>query len=760
MKRTDSPEHLTALQRTATLVCSSAGFEQLATNVLQACLPLLGDFGFFDVDLDAEVVRTVRAHDDPGTEAMLRPTRWARQEHADGMNLCALSTGKAAVHCDIDDAWYRQAARDEAQLTGMRALAFRSMISVPMRFNGELVGALTLFMGHSNRRHTEKDVALAQDMADLAAPAMANVRLLAAERHARLVAEAAQRRMRLLTAASSELSQSLDTATTLETITRLLVPDIVDWCRIDLVDSQGQASVALVRHKDPVLAARAEAHSRRWRAAATIPGSIDWTIQQARAHRGSVTPENINLITDPEFTEMVNTMGVRDSLMVPLVARGRTLGALVVLQAESGRRFDDEDMEMLAQLANRAALALDNARLFAQAQDARRQAERASRTKDEFLAMLGHELRNPLHPIVTALTLLDQQDQRAREVARQVLGRQVQHLTRLVDDLLDVARIAEGRITLAPEPVDMSALVTEAVESVRPTLQGKGIECRLELPVVPAVVRGDRTRLLQVLTNLLINACKFTDAGGMVTTLLSVVGADVEVCVTDTGVGIEPALLPQVFETFVQGAQAMARERGGLGLGLAIAKSLVMLHGGRITAHSDGKDSGSSFRVALPLLRTDASPSTTTADPASQPATATRVLVIDDSEDVRETMCMLLDSQGYEVRCAADGADGLELAQDFRPDVTLCDIGMPHLDGYEVARRWRCHAALKTTTLIALTGYGRTADQALAHDAGFDRHLTKPVDSKTLLDLVASLAQTIQRRKSVGEALPSKPSAP
>jgi Osmosensitive K+ channel histidine kinase len=741
-----------ALQRSAALVCSSAGFEQLAASVLQSCLPLLGDFGFFDVDLGTEVVRTARAHEDPATEALLRPTRWVRQDRDDGMNLCALTTGEPAVHTNIDDTWYRRAARDDAQLAGMRQLGFRSMISVPLRFNGELVGALTLFMSRPRRRHVEDDVALAQDIADLVAPAVANMRLLTAERQARLAAEAAQRRLQLLAAASSELSQSLNPDATLRTMARLLVPEVADWCRIDLVDAQGQATVALVCNRDAELAARMESLARRWRAPADTPGSIDWTIRHAKPYRGSITREHIELVTDSEIAELLRAVGVHDSLMVPLVARGRTLGAIAMLQAESGRRFDDEDQNLLTQLAHRAALALDNARLFAQAEESRRQAEQASRAKDEFLAMLGHELRNPLHPIVTALALMDQPDRRTHELARQVLGRQVQHLTRLVDDLLDVARIAEGRITLALDYVDMTALVTEAVETVRPTLQSKGIDCRLELPVAPAMVRGDRTRLLQVITNLLVNACKFTQAGGMVTTALSVAAGEVELRVTDDGAGIDPALLPQVFDSFVQGAQPAARKQGGLGLGLAIARSLVSLHGGRISAHSDGKGLGSDFRITLPLLAATTGPADAAVPmPSARCAVAARVLVIDDAEDVRATMCEILASQGHEVRSAADGLQGLEVARTFVPEVTLCDIGMPGLDGYQVARQWRRDPVLQGTGLIAITGYGRVQDQALAREAGFDRHLTKPVSAETLLDLVAALVQAGRQRRVVAE---------
>jgi len=589
-----------AMQRAAHLLAAATDFEQVLRATLAACMPALADFGFFDVWVGEQVRRTVAAHEDPATEALLKPTQWVRQERTD-MNLCALSTGEPGLHPHTDDAWYQRIAANEGHLALLRQLGFGSMITVPMRYGPTLVGALTLFMGRSGRRHGEAELKAVQDIAALAAPVVVNLQLLAAERAARQQAEAAERRMRLLAAASAEMGRSLDVQATLQAIAHLLVPELVDSCRVDLLRPDGTPQVVLLHHADPALAEQLLQHARRWRAPAERPGTVDWVIQQGRPWRGVVTAESMQVITDPQVAELLRRMQVKDSLIVPLVARGRTLGAIATLQAQSGRSFSDEDLLFFSELAQRAALALDNAQLYAQAEAARGEAERANRSKDEFLAMLGHELRNPLAPIVTALALMERRgDPAARE--REIIGRQVRHLSRLVDDLLDVSRIAQGRIELQCERLDLSALVTEVVDSVRPALHDSGLACELELPGQALWVHGDPVRLAQVLTNLLVNARKFTPRGGSVRTVLQHEGDHACVQVIDSGVGIAAPLLPQVFDLFTQGPQAPARQQGGLGLGLAIARSLVQLHGGRIAAASEGEGRGSRFSVWLPLL--------------------------------------------------------------------------------------------------------------------------------------------------------------
>ena len=729
--------HLATLKSAARQLASCTDFADALAGTIAACLPALGDFGFFDVRVGDQVVRTVRAHDDEATEALLRPTQWVHQA-AGELNLCALSSGQPALHTHIDDAWYCRIAANEGHLALLRQLGFRSMLTVPMRCGDELVGALTLFMGRSGRQHDADALDLATDLAALAAPVVVNKRLLEAERQARAEAESAHQRLEALAAAGARFSRSLDPTETIEAIASLIVPRIADWCRIDVVGPDGRPHAALVRHADDALARRAFALALRWRAPATMPGTIDWVIEHRQPHMGSVSSERLDLVTDPEVAAMVREMKVHDSLMVPLVARGRILGAISALQAESGRGFNEQDLGFFTELAQRAALALDNARLYSDAESARRDAERANRSKDEFLAVLGHELRNPLAPIVTSLKLMELQ--RGKDTARErdIIARQVAHLSRLVDDLLDVSRITQNRVELRLDALDLREVVGSAVESIAGSLQAQGIECACRLPPQPVPVQADAIRMTQVLSNLLVNARKFTPAGGSVTTELTVADGHAEITVADTGAGIAPELLPQVFELFTQGPQTIARQQGGLGLGLAIARSLVALHGGTIEARSAGIGQGSRFVVRLPLAQPRAEPRAATTATAPAPQVQGRLLVVDDNADARETLAMLLEASGYEVQTAADAWVAQELALSFRPDLALLDIGLPGMDGYTLAARLRATPALQSMRLVALTGYGSDSATARARAAGFDEHLVKPTEPDTLM-------QTLQR---------------
>ncbi len=361
----------------------------------------------------------------------------------------------------------------------------------------------------------------------------------------------------------------------------------------------------------------------------------------------------------------------------------------------------------------------------------------ADRRKDEFLAMLAHELRNPLAPIrnaVGVLKLVGSTDGQAGR-ARGMIERQVAHLARLVDDLLDVSRISRGKILLRKERADLVALVRAAIEDHRPLLENAGLTLLVELPDRPLWVLGDPTRLSQVVGNLLHNANKFTDAGGTVVVRLEA-GPDDEgvavLTVRDTGIGLEAAMLDRLFEPFSQADRSLDRSRGGLGLGLALVKGLVDLHGGRIQASSAGIGQGAEFVVRLPLDQTEPEslPPASPAAPSGQPL---RVLVIEDNEDTAESMQWLLELGGHEVAVAHNGPAGLDLARVFRPDVVLCDIGLPgSMDGYAVARALRADPKLLGVRAIALSGYGQAEDQRKARQAGFDHHLTKPVSLEDL----------------------------
>jgi PAS domain S-box-containing protein len=368
----------------------------------------------------------------------------------------------------------------------------------------------------------------------------------------------------------------------------------------------------------------------------------------------------------------------------------------------------------------------------------------ANRRKDEFLAMLGHELRNPLAPIRNAVQVLRLRaaDAQALAWAQEVVERQVHHMTRLVDDLLDVSRITRGKITLHREPLDLARVVRAAAEDYRVALAEAALTLTVDLPDRPVMVVGDATRLAQVLGNLLHNARKFTDPGGQIRVHLAV-DRDrqrVTVMVQDTGIGIEPAMLPRVFDTFAQAEQSLARSRGGLGLGLALVKGLVELHGGEVAATSEGSGRGAAFCFALPLTQIPAPLPTAPAVPAPV-GKRLRVLVADDNRDAADSLRMLLESVGHEVRVAYTGPAAVEAARQFRPEVVVGDIGLPVLDGYAVARALRQEPAAAEAHLIALSGYASEGHQSQAHEAGFDLHLTKPVDPEQLLRVLASLSQ-------------------
>ncbi len=369
----------------------------------------------------------------------------------------------------------------------------------------------------------------------------------------------------------------------------------------------------------------------------------------------------------------------------------------------------------------------------------------ADRRKDEFLAMLGHELRNPLAPLRGVMETLQRQklEGPALERAYAMMERQVGHLTRLVDDLLDVSRITRGLVELRKVPINLAEAADQAVEMVTPAVEGRGHELSLTLPRKPLRVEGDATRLTQVIFNLLNNAAKYTDAGGRIWLAVEREGDEAVVRVRDNGTGMSAELVPKVFDLFTQGERTLDRSHGGLGLGLTLVKRLVEMHGGTVEARSEGLGKGSEFTVRLPALPAE-EPKPTPARAAGPPRAAAQVaraLVIDDNFDVAESMTWMLEGLAGEIRMAHSGAAALETASEFRPDVVLCDIGMPGMDGYETCRRLRQVLGMEKALIAAVSGYGSEDDRRKSEEAGFDRHLVKPIGRATLEELVKSAAR-------------------
>mgnify|MGYP003576701558 CR=1 FL=1 len=424
--------------------------------------------------------------------------------------------------------------------------------------------------------------------------------------------------------------------------------------------------------------------------------------------------------------------GAVDFLPKPIDPKN-LLNKAAVFYELARQRQELTEREAMLRSAN-AQLARSNAEL-----------ERADRSKDEFLAMLAHELRNPLAPLRNAATILRSseigEEQRERTVA--LLERQVGNLSHMIDDLLDVSRITQGKIELRCSPVELRPILKSAASTVSDLSRDAGQDLVVSLPQEPIYLNADSTRLEQIIGNLLTNACKYSGPGTRIELSAEIVsgsgGQEVIVRVADNGHGIDPELLPRVFGLFVQGKRGIDRANDGLGIGLTIVHRLVVMHGGTIQAHSEGLGRGAEFTVRLPVLASYV-PEESHAPATGKRGKSFRILIVDDNRDSAESMAMLQELNGHDTRVAHHGTDALEIAADFRPEVVLLDIGLPGMDGFEVARRMRTSPETGSAFLIALTGYGSDDDRKRATDAGFDEHLVKPADLKLLAKWLEDLS--------------------
>jgi PAS domain S-box-containing protein len=451
--------------------------------------------------------------------------------------------------------------------------------------------------------------------------------------------------------------------------------------------------------------------------------------------RQAIVATHIQQSDDPN-AQLVKALGVRAYECNPLLVDQELLGTLS-FGSRSRDEFDRDELEILQTISQYVAVAYERLRLVGRLRD-------ADRRKDEFLATLAHELRNPLAPIRNAVEILRRADGDAPllEDARRMMERQLDLMTRLIDDLLDVSRISRGKVQLRKERVELANLIRSALETVRPLIDSQGHDLAITLPPQPIVVDADPTRLAQVIANLLNNAAKYTEKGGRIWLTAERQDGEVVMSIRDTGIGIAPEHLPHLFEMFSQAAPALERSQGGLGIGLSLVRGLVELHGGTVQAHSDGIGRGSRFVVRLPIV--DPHIPHTPAEPAVEnqvPATGKRrILVVDDHRDAAESLARLLRLMGHETCTAHDGLEAAQAAASYRPEVILLDIGLPRINGYEVARQIRQQPWGQGMILIALTGWGQDEDKRRAWDAGFDHHMTKPVEPTALEKLLALIS--------------------
>ncbi|RZI60820.1 MAG: response regulator [Rubrivivax sp.] len=443
-----------------------------------------------------------------------------------------------------------------------------------------------------------------------------------------------------------------------------------------------------------------------------------------------------------DHRDRFDAMHVRSIVNVPVLEQGR-LVALLFVHDETPRTWTADEVGLIRETAHRTRVAVERARHQALAQEREERLLRSDRRKDEFLATLAHELRNPLAPIRNAVHLLAAADREDRFTGiRELLERQVNHMVRLVDDLLEVSRISRGLITLRHEPVSLSGVVDAAVESSRPSIDREGHRLTLRFDGPAPWVQGDPVRLTQLLVNLLNNAARYTDAGGRIDVHVTREDGDAVLTVTDNGIGLSPEQLPQLFELFSQLDRSHSRSQGGLGIGLSLSQTLARLHGGVLTATSDGLGQGSSFQLRLPEIPAQVAGAAAPAQ-ADVPLAA-RLLLVDDNRDAADTTAELLRLMGAEVTVAYDGPSALGAVRQFRPDAILLDIGMPDMDGHEVARRLRAMADdIGRPRLIALTGWGQEQDREKTRAAGFDDHMVKPVDVDVLKAALMNVRPTI-----------------
>ncbi len=545
----------------------------------------------------------------------------------------------------------------------------------------------------------------------------------------------AEETTQLLADAGGALGASLDHHVTLHDLARLLVPARADWCAIDLVNDAGSLERVALVHADPAQVARATEMFIRFPPRRSDPlgpwhvletGQREWASHLTAGQLASIAHT-------PEHLAWLETLRLRSFICVPLLARGAAFGVLTLVYADSGRRHQASDVDLAMDLARRTAATVDNARLFHRLKD-------EDRRKDEFLATLAHELRNPLAPIRTGLALMRvSTDPHAVEHTRQVMERQLGHMVRLIDDLLDLSRVTQGKVQLEKERVELRSLVATALETSGHVLDAAGLHLVLRLPEAPILVDADRTRMAQVLGNLLNNAAKFTGRGGRVEIAAAADASDVLIRVTDSGLGIPQEMLTQIFEMFAQVDDALTRGHGGLGIGLTLVRRLVELHGGHVWAESAGRGHGSTFVIRLPCaihshtlpVADDDAPTRTSS------ISARRVLVVDDNDDAAEMLAALLALDGHDVKTARSGAAALEVMQAFHPQVAFLDVGMPGMSGHELARRMRATPQLAAATIVAVTGWGQDEDRRQSKEAGMDWHLTKPVDPDEVRALVA-----------------------
>ena len=550
----------------------------------------------------------------------------------------------------------------------------------------------------------------------------------------------AEESARYLAEASAALASVVDYKSTLEIIAKLAVPYFADWSAVDVANEDGSLSRLAVAHLDADKIRSVHELMQQYPPDEDSPGGAIAVLRSGK-------PEIIKEITDDmlvrsskdeQHLNLIRSLGLKSYICVPLIVSGHRLGVLTFATAESGRIYNDADLAVATDLSQRAAIAIENTRLYGELRE-------ADRRKDVFLATLAHELRNPLAPIRNSLQILKMPgiDTQMVERSREMMERQLHHLVRLVDDLLDVSRVMRGKIELRRERIELATVIARAIETVQPLVDADSHELIVQLSSESLPIDADPVRVSQIIGNLLANAAKYTESNGRIWLTSEREGKMAVVRIRDNGIGIADSMLPRIFELFVQVDNTSTKAQGGLGIGLTLVKNLVQMHDGTVEAKSDGLGYGSEFVVRLPISEEileegEQLEKEKHALERSSPS-GRQLLVVDDNQDAANSLATLLRLQGHEVRVAYSGVAAIEMTKSYFPTMVFLDIGMPAMDGLEVARRLKQQPGFENVVLVALTGWGQQEDRKRTAEAGFLHHLVKPLEPKIVERLLTDL---------------------
>lgn len=724
------------LAEVSAVLASSLDYEQTLQSVANLAVPYFADWCCVDLLEDRTITRVAVAHADPEKVKLGWEVNQRYPRHLDdGYGISqVMKTGQSEIAIEITDEQLVATIENPEYLELLRGLNLKSAIIAPLKARGRIFGSISFVFTESDRHYNHSDLSLAEDLARRSAIAIDNARLYQQAQQARQAAEKAVDRTARLQTVTAALSLSLTPLQVAEVIVEQIMTALGATSAMVVLASEDRQELEIIKavgyHDDLV---------ESWQ---RFSINTDAALAEAVRTKEPIWLETLaqRIARYPHLAHVYQRYDFNSWMSIPLVVEEKAVGAMSVNFREY-RELSEDDREFILAISRQGAQAISRAQLYVAEQTARQEAEQANRVKDEFLAVLSHELRSPLNPILGWTKLLQTQKLPPAKVERalETIERNAKLQAQLIEDLLDISRMLRGKLSLNYAPVDLIAVIEEAMETVQLAAIAKSIHIETALSPITQTVQGDANRLQQVIWNLLSNAIKFTPQGGRVEIQLEEIGHQVKIMVTDSGKGITADFLPYVFDYFRQADSSTTRTFGGLGLGLAIVRQIVELHGGTVQAYSPGENLGATFTVMLPATNIPTELSVNTQPPVpSFDLTGLRVLVVDDEADMSELAAFILSEHGAQVTVAASAAEALTILTQFLPDVLLCDIGMPEMDGYMLMRKIRglSPAAGGTIYAIALTAYASEYDRRQALAAGFQMHLSKPIDPETLVEAI------------------------